>query len=103
MGTWNYRVIKSVNEFGELYYQIHEVYYNKAGELTMHSDYPEAACGETLEELRKDLEFMLKSVEEPVLEADKIVFAKPDWDEENSKTIPIEELSKQLGLEHPLK
>jgi len=56
--TWNYRVIKETVH-GETTYWVHEVYYNEAGEIESWTEAPVGANGETLAELREDLETML--------------------------------------------
>lgn len=73
--TWNYRVI-----FNKDVFQIHEVYYNEAGEITAISQDPIAPVGETLEELQGDLEYYLHALKRPVLKMDEIVFVPMDKD-----------------------
>jgi hypothetical protein len=68
--TWNYRVIENEEMF-----QIHEVYYNEAGEITAISENPVAPAGESLEELAKDLEHYAEALKKPVLKRFEIVFA----------------------------
>ena len=66
--SWDYRVIKHVRQ-GESWLEIHEAYYEKGedepGSWTEESVKP---MGETVEELQKDLEYMLQALEKPVLE-----------------------------------
>ena len=69
--TWNHRVLKRVYSPGEkceeTHYQIYEVYYNEEGKptsCTMEPDYP---TGESINELREDLERMIKALEHPIL------------------------------------
>lgn len=40
MATWNYRVMKFVDEDGEPYCQIHEVYYDKEGHPNGYTENP---------------------------------------------------------------
>ena len=69
--TWNYRVIHEkiiLGDYEEDVYTIHEVYYDEEGnpELTTESAcYPQ---GETLDELREDMEFYRRALSKPVLE-----------------------------------
>lgn len=74
---WNYRVIESEEVF-----RIHEVYYNKKGEITAFSEDPITPLGETLNELRGDLEYYLQALDRPVLKKEEIVFAPMDVKEE---------------------
>jgi len=67
---WNYRVIESEEVF-----RIHEVYYNKKGEITAFSEDPITPLGETLDELRGDLEYYMQALDRPVLKKEEIVFA----------------------------
>jgi hypothetical protein len=70
--SWNYRVIKDSKGEGDDYeewYQIHEVYYTKSGNIKMWSADPISPCGSTLEELIDDLNMMIKDAwHKPVLE-----------------------------------
>jgi hypothetical protein len=75
---WNYRVLKH----DDGYLALHEVYYNKDGEIVLHSAEAMAPGGETLEELRQDLLSMAAALSKPVLVKSEIVFAAPDWEEE---------------------
>lgn len=61
--SWNYRVMRS--EQGELL--IHEVGYAENGEISSWSEAVPAA-GDSLDELRVDLEHMRQAVALPVLE-----------------------------------
>lgn len=66
--TWNHRVVK-VTEGDELFYGIHEAYYHKGeGEPYAWTDEPVAPIGETLDELRIELERMLAALDKPVIE-----------------------------------
>ena len=68
--TWNYRVIENKEKF-----RIHEVYYNDAGEITVISEDPIVPEGETLEELKDDLEYYFAALKSLVLKKDEIEFA----------------------------
>lgn len=74
---WNYRVIESEEVF-----RIHEVYYNKKGEITAFSENPITPLGDTLDELKGDLEYYLQALGRPVLKKEEIVFAPMDVKEE---------------------
>lgn len=73
--SWNHRVvkrmIKGLNEevpsFG-----IHEAFYDKNGRVWGITQEPMDPHGETIEELRQDLEWMMKALEHPVLDYDAI-------------------------------
>jgi hypothetical protein len=98
MSTWNYRVIKSTNDDGETLYQIHEAFYNDSGELSLITENPVSPCGETLDELKRDLDRMIEDLRHPVLEAGKIEFAKLVEDD-NEPSITLDELRRHLELD----
>ena len=97
MSTWNYRVVKSTNEHGETWYQVHEAFYNDNGDLALITKDPVSPAGESLEELKLDLERMIEDSQHPVLEAGKIQFAKLIEDNDG-RSITLEKLEKELGL-----
>ena len=69
MTYWNYRVIRSSHQQGDsTTLHIHEVYYSEDGEIEMWSAQPESPCGETIEELRTDLEYFAEALRNPILE-----------------------------------
>jgi hypothetical protein len=74
---WNYRVIESEDVF-----RIHEVCYNSKGQITSFSEDPITPLGETMEELRGDLEYYMQALDRPVLKKEEIVFAEMDDKEE---------------------
>lgn len=62
--SWTYRVIQTDTEDGPLF-RIHEVYTEPKG-LSWTEEAMEP-MGETLDELRSDLEAMVRALDEPVL------------------------------------
>jgi hypothetical protein len=64
--SWNYRVILQDD-----YYSIHEVYYDDDGNIESWTEQPVGIGGETLEELKGDLEYYKHALEKPVLKYDK--------------------------------
>jgi hypothetical protein len=71
--SWNYRVI----EHEEMFY-IHEVYYNDNGDIYAISEDPAGPAGETLEELKDDMEHYRQALDRPVLKLSEIIFAPAD-------------------------
>lgn len=61
--TWNYRVC--VTENGS--YEIHEVYYDSLGRPEYRTARSVSPYGESLTELKKELEMMKAALEKPVL------------------------------------
>lgn len=69
MKTWNYRVIRRERGDGEGdSFQVHEVYYDDAGAITMWSERPIAPYGEDLDVLTSDVRYMLEATDKPVLD-----------------------------------
>jgi hypothetical protein len=64
---WNHRVMKS-KDGDDDYYQIHEVYYDKDDKVNGYTARGTLPCGNSLEELREDLERMLKSLDKEILD-----------------------------------
>lgn len=71
--SWNYRVIEHEGIF-----TVHEVYYNDKGDITSISQDPMGPSGDSLEELKADMEYFLHALDMPVLKKGEIVFAPED-------------------------
>lgn len=59
---WNYRVVK-YDRTDEVYFQIHEVYYNEKNEIEAYTENPVNPFGNTKEELISDLKIMIHDAE----------------------------------------
>ena len=87
--SWNYRVIKRYQDvrYGQgkkdWYYGVHEVYYNKNGEITSISENSIRPIANEFEGLRGEVNKMLSAFGKPVLDYDEIEFA--EWSEEDSQ------------------
>ena len=68
--SWDYRVIEHEGLF-----TIHEVHYNDKGDVTSISQDPMGPSGDTLEELKDDMEYFLEALDMPVLKKKEIVFS----------------------------
>jgi hypothetical protein len=55
LSHWNYRIVRHKIAGGE-YYRVHEVYYDADGEPAIIAEEPQAAFGETPDELIAELE-----------------------------------------------
>ena len=75
MGTWEYRVVERVASRPHIddamWHEIIEVYYDDDGKLDATSDkiYP---VGDTVDDLRKDLELMLTAISKPVISHEEL-------------------------------
>jgi hypothetical protein len=65
--SWDYRVVHTA-EGGAEAFAIYEVYYDDQGQPEDRTAYPGSPAGETLEELRNDLQHYLAALQQPVLE-----------------------------------
>lgn len=63
MKTWNYRLLKKK---GIEYYGVIEDYYDKAGNIRSYSEFI-PVCGDSLEEVRTDLERFKAALEKPIV------------------------------------
>jgi len=73
MSHWNYRVYKFIpkNKANDPYFLIRETYYNddgKANGFTLNSASP---FGETEQELKNDIQYMLEAFGKPVIEQEE--------------------------------
>ena len=75
MGYWNYRVMRksfpTLNNEMEEWYRIHQVHYNRNDKIEGHTVKGVAPGGSSLEEIKKDIDLMLKAFDKPVLEYDE--------------------------------
>ncbi len=81
MSTWNYRVLERKDKkTGEKIYAIHEVYSNDEGQPDGCTENDVAPMGESLEELKDDIEYYLRALKMPVLVYDSLEEAEVQWD-----------------------
>lgn len=66
MSHWNHRVMKRKLESGD-FYGIHEVFYNEDGSIWSYTVDPIEVVGESIDELKQTLEWMLKCLDNPIL------------------------------------
>jgi len=68
MGTWNYRILRTEHESGDVLFRIHEVYYSDGGTIESWTLDPVLPSGESASELREDIRYFLSAFRKPVLE-----------------------------------
>ena len=87
MSHWNHRVVREDDKvFGGYYYTIRETFYNDKGEICAYTEEATGVGGESIEDLRELLGWMLKSLDTPVLidgEVETVGFAG-DIDEDDT-------------------
>ena len=89
IAEWGYRLVR--HESGMLF--LHEAFYDGNGRLLGLSLPPTRLCGESLEAVRDELEWMRSGLEEPVLEADALgasagTFGRYGWEGEAGAATP---------------
>ncbi len=70
MSYWNYRVVRHSPEQGEIYYGIHEVYYNEDGSIWVLTESPVDVHGEYVEDLKEGYFNMQEAFDKPVIDFD---------------------------------
>jgi hypothetical protein len=79
--TWNYRVVKKQSD-DEPYFQIYEVYYKGKGislkNIAYMSQTPIAPFGSNKKELKRDLKWMQRAFDLPVINYEKLC-KKKGW------------------------
>lgn len=74
---WNHRIIQKEDD-GNIYYEIHEVYYNENGTIWAITEESVKPFGDTVEDLKVGMKLMLTAFEEPVLIEDDIVYVEEE-------------------------
>jgi hypothetical protein len=67
MKHWNYRVMAFTDSEGTTSYMVHEVYYGEDGRPEAYTEEGCRPYGESIEELRSDVEHMLEALKQPAL------------------------------------
>jgi len=77
---WNNRIVKHEGSTGEVWYSVHEVFYNDNGGIKFYTENPITIFGETVEEVKSQLEMIMKDIEKhEVINASTVELE--DWDE----------------------
>lgn len=66
MSGWNYRVMAHEHK-GEIYFQIHDVYYNKKRKPNSYTRDPSWVGSETIEGMQWTLDAMKEALSKPIL------------------------------------
>jgi hypothetical protein len=97
MSHWNHRVVKEVLKDGEEWYTVREVFYNDDDTIYAYTDDPVDICGESVDEIRKYLQWCLDCLDNPILVDGEVEFVEPPWLGDDGKEYDtIEELVKSL-------
>lgn len=67
MGHWNYRVVRRGTEPDTAYYSVHEVYYDRKGNIVMWDEHEATVGAEDFGDVRWALDRMGEALDKPVL------------------------------------
>ncbi|WP_285644998.1 hypothetical protein [Pseudomonas sp. NBRC 100443] len=67
MTYWNYRVLMRHDTIEGEIYEIHEVYYDENGDISMWTEHPAELSEGSVEDLRDTLKHMLDALRKPPL------------------------------------
>jgi hypothetical protein len=74
---WNNRIVKHEKD-DSVWYSVHEVFYNENGGINGYTEEPISIIGETVEEVKSQLEMIMKDIEKnEVIDASTVKFE--DW------------------------
>jgi hypothetical protein len=79
MSHWNHRVLKQTLPDGTEWYTVREVYYNDDGSIFAYTERPVEIAGESLAELRQEIEWILACLDQEMLIEGEVEFV----DDEN--------------------
>ena len=103
--TWNHRIIRRKHEDGEYTYAIHEVHYNKEGEIFAWTEEPVSLSSENILTLMQEWKNILEAFTQPLLDENQL---ESQVKEENitiattlnatREYFPIELLKEKFGI-----
>ena len=77
---WNNRIVKHEKD-DAVWYSVHEVFYNDNGGIKFYTENPITIFGETVEEVKSQLEMIMKDIEKhEVIDASTVELE--DWHDE---------------------
>ena len=83
---WNNRIIKHEGSTGEVWHSVHEVFYSENGGINGFTEDPITILGETVEDVKSQLEMIMKDIEKhEVIDASTVKFEDwydDDWENE---------------------
>ncbi len=92
MSHWDHRVLQETLPNGESWYSIREVFYNSDQSIYAYDTEPVNISGESVEELREYVQWILNCLEKPVLIASEVVFEDhsvdyPDIEDDDNEAL----------------
>ena len=80
MSHWNHRVLRETQKNGTYWYSVREVFYNDSGDIYSYTQNPVDISGESVEDLREYVNWVLKSLDDPILISEDVVFVDREND-----------------------
>ena len=78
---WNNRIVKHEKD-DTVHYSVHEVFYKEDGGIYGYTENPITILGETVEDVKSQLEMIMKDIEKnEVIDASTVKFE--DWHDDN--------------------
>jgi len=89
---WNNRIVKHEKD-GVIWCSVHEVFYNENGGINGYTDKPITIVGETVEDVKSQLEMIAKDIEKhEVIDASTVKFE--DWYSDDADDIAEVKMDK---------
>ena len=89
---WNNRIVKHEKD-DAVWYAVHEVFYNDNGGINGYTEDPITVLGETVEDVKSQLEMIMKDIEKhEVIDASTVKFE--DWYSDDSDDIAEAKMDK---------
>jgi len=73
-GYWNHRVLKEILPNGKDWYSVREVFYNADGSINGYTKEPVDISGESIDDLRKYVQWILNCLDKPILVDGEVEF-----------------------------
>jgi len=84
MSHWNHRVLKQTLPDGTEWYTVREVYYNDDGSIFAYTERPVEIAGESLAELRQEIELILACLDKEMLIEGEVEFVDDKNEQDDS-------------------
>lgn len=96
--TWNLRLVKHTDrKFRRIWYGVHEVFYTDSGKPWAMTQNPVEVEGDTPEEVYRYLDMIRRDLKRlPMLDADKVKWARFRTTVPNSRGVSYAQLAKKL-------
>ena len=92
MSHWNHRILQETLPNGDLWFSVRETFYNEDSSIYAYTQEPVDVSGNSIEEIRETLQWMLTCLDKPVLVKGEVVFEDhtvdyPDDEDDNNEAL----------------